>query len=136
MSSNAVVISLLARLCRTFREESSRTIHPALAVKFWSGTQLQLIFVLAAMSIRLWDNEHLLSDMNSYFPSNPFQTMSCEISVDNGHVYRESISAWLAMLISAEVSLYAHVVLAERGRERERERGREGETERESKIES
>ena len=32
----------------------------------------------------------------------------------NGHVYRLEISAWLAMLVSAEVLLCAHVVVAHR----------------------
>ena len=74
---NTVVISLLIRLCMTFRVERSRTIQAVLAVQFWNGTQLQLIFVSAAMSIRSLDNEHFLFNMTSYFPRNPFRTISC-----------------------------------------------------------
>ena len=73
--------SLLLRLRMTFRVEGSSTKQAPLAVQFWNGTQLQLIFVSAAMSIRSLDKEHFISDMTSYFPSNPLRTISCEISV-------------------------------------------------------
>ena len=63
------------------RERAAKESQAALAVQFWNGTQLQLIFVSAAMSIRSLDNEHLISDMTSYFSSNPFGTISCEIPV-------------------------------------------------------
>ena len=77
---NTVVIAPLSRLCMTFRVECSRTIQAALAVQFLNGTQLELVFVSAAMSIRSLDNEHFPSDMTSYFFRNPFRTVSCEIS--------------------------------------------------------
>ena len=75
------VFTLLIRLCMTFRVEISRMIQAALAVQFWNGTQLQLIFVSAAMSIRSLNNEHFISDMTSHFSSNPFRMISCEIPV-------------------------------------------------------
>ena len=45
-------------LCMAFRVEYSRTLQTALAVQFWKGTQLRLIFNAAAMSIRSLDNGH------------------------------------------------------------------------------
>ena len=78
---NTVVESLLIRLCMTCRVDWSRTTQAALAVQFRNATQLQLIFMSAAMSIRSLDSEHFISDMTSYFPSNPFRTISCIISV-------------------------------------------------------
>ena len=78
---NTVVESLLIRLCLTCRVDWSRTTQAALAVQFRNGTQLQLIFMSAAMSIRSLVSEHFISDMTSYFPSNPFGTIACVISV-------------------------------------------------------
>ena len=54
------------------QSRTRRTIQAALAVQFWNGTQLQLIFMSAAMSIRSVYNEHFLSDMTSYFPTTHF----------------------------------------------------------------
>ena len=77
---NTVAESLLIRLCMTCTVDWSRTTQAALAVQFRNGTQLQLIFMSAAMSIRSLDSEHFISDMTSYFPSNPFRTIYCVIS--------------------------------------------------------
>ena len=75
---NTVVESLL---CMTCRVDWSRTTQAALAVQLRNGTELQLIFMSAAMSIRSLDSEHFISGMTSYFPSNPFRTIYCVISV-------------------------------------------------------
>ena len=78
---NTVFESLLIRLCMTCRVDWSRTTQAVLAVQFMNGSELQLIFMSAAMFTRSMDSENFISDMTSYFPSNPFRTISCVISV-------------------------------------------------------
>ena len=73
-------------------KERSRTIRAALAVQ--NGTQRQLIFMSAAMSIRSVGNEHFVSDVTIYFPSNPFRTISCGISVMDVCTYCEFRLGW------------------------------------------